>query len=121
MLDRLLGIQVQNDDPLTLRRRHSLSLLLLILIGISIPLSLLDPLMSGNIQGLIINWIAIGLFTVVYITTRSGRIGLALTLLLAGFSLIPIGASVLSRTPLPQIFFPCLLVVIAAAYGSPRA
>jgi anti-anti-sigma regulatory factor len=120
MLNRLLGIQVQNDDPLTQRRRRSLSLLLLILIGVSIPLALIDPLMTGKVQGLIVNGVAILLFLAIYLVNHSGRLALALTLLLAGFTLIPIGASALLGTPFPAIFFPCLVVVIAAAFGSPR-
>ncbi|HEU5099915.1 MAG TPA: STAS domain-containing protein [Roseiflexaceae bacterium] len=121
MLNRVLGIQMQQDDSLALRRRRSLSLLLLILIGISIPLALVDPLLTGNAQGLIINGAAILLFLTLYLINRSGQLALALTLLLAGFALIPIGASVSLGTPFPQIFFPCLVVVIAAAFGSPRA
>jgi anti-anti-sigma regulatory factor len=121
MLRRLLAIRSPIDDPLTLRRSRSLALLMLILIGISIPLALLDPLLTGNAQGLIINGVAILLFLVIYLINRTGRLTLAMTLLLAGFSLIPIGASRLSGTPFPQIFFPCLIVVIAAAFGQPRA
>jgi anti-anti-sigma regulatory factor len=121
MLSTLLFVQPRNDDPLIVRRSRSLAILLLILIGISIPFTLLDPLISGNFQGLIINSVAMILFVVIYLINRSGRLALAMSLLLAGFSLIPIGATVLTRTPFPQIFFPCLIVVIAAAFGGPRA
>jgi anti-anti-sigma regulatory factor len=121
MLNSLLFVQARNDDSLSIRRSRSLAILLLILIGLSIPFTLLDPLISGNFQGLIINSVALLLFVVIYLINRSGQLALAITLLLAAFSLIPIGAAGLTRTPLPQIFFPCLIVVIAAAFGSPRA
>jgi signal transduction histidine kinase/DNA-binding response OmpR family regulator len=121
MLSTLLDVHIQDSDPLIVRRSRSLAMLLLILIGISIPLALVDPLLIGNAQGLIINGAAILLFLAIYLINRSGQLALATTLLLAGFSLIPIGASALSGTPFPQIFFPCLIVVIAAALGSPRA
>ena len=121
MLSTLLYIRARNDDQLSVRRSRSLAILLLILITISIPFALLDPLVSGTFYGLIINAVAILLFVGIYLINRSGRLALAMSLLLAGFSLIPLGGTVLTRTPFPQIFFPCLIVVIAAAFGRPRA
>jgi len=121
MLSTLLYIQARNDDQLSVRRSRSLAILLLILIAISIPFALLDPLVSGNFYGLIINGVAILLFVGIYLINRSGRLALAMSLLLAGFLLIPLGGTVLTRTPFPQIFFPCLIVVISAAFGRPRA
>jgi anti-anti-sigma regulatory factor len=69
----------------------------------------------------IVSGVAILLFLVVYLVNRSGRLALATTLLLAGFCLLQTNAGVASGSPIPAIFFPCLVVVIAAAFGSPRA
>jgi anti-anti-sigma regulatory factor len=121
MLRRLLDIRSQNDDPLTIRRSRSLATLLLLLIGISILFTFADIAATGTFTGAIINSIAILLLAVVYVVNRSGRFRLAIAIVLATFSVLPISASVLLGEPFPQIFFPCLIVVIAAAFGSPRA
>jgi anti-anti-sigma regulatory factor len=121
MLSWLLDIQTQDDDILVVRRGRSLALLLLVLMGFSLLLAGVTPLVSGNLAGLISSGIAIVLFLAVYLINRSGRLTLATAILLTGFCLIQINAAILNRAPLPAIFFPCLIVVIAAAFGSPRA
>jgi anti-anti-sigma regulatory factor len=121
MLGALLDVQARNDDALALRRSRSLAMLLLILIGITIPFSIADLIISGNFGGTIVNIAAILIFAVIFLINRSGRLEIAATLFLAGLTILPVGASVLIGTPIPQIFFPCLVVVTAAAFGSPRA
>jgi anti-anti-sigma regulatory factor len=119
MLGRLLAIRTQDTDPLMSRRSRSLALLLLILIGITLILLLADLLITGNLGGTVVNGAAILIFVVIYLINRSGRLALATTLFLTGLSILPISAAVLIRTPIPQVFFPCLLIVIAAAFGRP--
>jgi rsbT co-antagonist protein RsbR len=121
MLGRMLDIYTRDDDILIIRRGRSLAFLLLLLMGFSLLLAIVTPLVSGNLAGLISSAIAIVLFTVVYLINRSGRLALATTILLTGFCVIQINAAIINRAPLPAIFFPCLIVVIAAAFGSPRA
>jgi rsbT co-antagonist protein RsbR len=121
MLGWLLDIQTGDDDVLIVRRSRSLALLLLLLMGFSLLLAGVTPVVTGNLAGLISSGIAILLFLVVYLVNRTGRLALATTILLTGFCIIQINAAVLNRAPLPAIFFPCLVVVIAAAFGSPRA
>jgi anti-anti-sigma regulatory factor len=121
MLSTLLDVQTQDNDPLTLRRGRSLALLLLLLMGISALLGT-TSLLTGQAAGAsIASAIAISLFVVVYLVNRSSRLALATTLLLVGFCLLQINGGIITGAPLPAIFFPCLVVVIAAAFGSPRA
>jgi anti-anti-sigma regulatory factor len=121
MLQRLLEIRMRDTDPLTLRRGQSLAILLIFLIVLSVLFSLADLLATGSLQGTLINGAAILLFLVIYAINRSGRLALAVNTVLAVFSILPISASVFLGTPIPQIFFPCLTVVIAAAFGRPRS
>jgi anti-anti-sigma regulatory factor len=121
MLGRLLEIQTRDADPLMRRRGRALARLLLILIAITIPFSLADFISTGTFSGTIINGVAILLFVAIYFINRSGRLALAVNIVLAGLSVLPISASVLIGAPIPQIFFPCLTVVIAAAFGRPRS
>jgi anti-anti-sigma regulatory factor len=120
MLGRLLAIQTQDTDPLMTRRSRSLALLMLILICISLLLAL-ALLIAGAFPGPIISVVASLLFVVVYLINRGGRLALATTVLLAGFCLLQFNGALATGSPIPAIFFPCLIVVIAAAFGSPRA
>ncbi len=121
MVRTLLQIHTREDDPLTQRRGQSLAALLLILIGITIPLTFVDLLTTRTFTGAIINTIAVLLFVVIYFINRSGRLQLAVTIVLAGLTLLPLNASLLLGEPLPQIFFGALMIVVAAAFGNPRA
>jgi rsbT co-antagonist protein RsbR len=121
MLGELIDIRARDDDPLVMRRSRSLARLLLLLIGISILFALADFTASGVLAGAIINAIATLIFFGVYLINRSGRLELALAILLAVFLVVPISASAALGQPLPQIFFPCLTIVIAAAFGQARA
>ncbi len=120
MLSTLLFVQARDTDPLMLRRSRSLAILLLVLSGITAVLAVADLIITGTLDGARINGAAILIFVVIYLINRSGRLALATTLFLAGLSILPISAAALIRTPIPQIFFPCLIVVIAAAFGRPR-
>jgi anti-anti-sigma regulatory factor len=121
MLGKLLDIQTRDDDVLFIRRSRSLALLLLLLACISVLLGSASLLVTGMYTVVIISGVAISLFLVIYLINRSGRLALATTLLLVGFCLLQTNAAVASGVPIPAIFFPCLVVVIAAAFGSPRA
>ncbi|HET9222986.1 MAG TPA: STAS domain-containing protein [Roseiflexaceae bacterium] len=121
MLHRLLKIQTRDADPLTLRRGQSLAILLIVLIVLTVLFSLADLLATGNLQGTLINGAAILLFLVIYAINRSGRLALAINIMLASLSVLPISASFVIGSPIPQIFFPCLIVVIAAAFGRPHS
>jgi anti-anti-sigma regulatory factor len=121
MLSQLLHVQTHSDDSLTIRRGRSLAALLLLLIVLSVPFVLGDFAATGTITGTLINGIAILIFLSIYAINRSGRLQIAVTLFLSLFCILPIGTSLLIRSPLPQIFFPCIVIVIAAAFGPPRA
>jgi anti-anti-sigma regulatory factor len=121
MLQRLLEIRTRDSDPLTLRRGQSLAILLIILIVLTVLFSLADLLATGSLQGTLINGAAILLFLAIYAINRSGQLTLGVNIVLAGLSILPISASAFIGTPIPQIFFPCLTVVIAAAFGRPRS
>jgi anti-anti-sigma regulatory factor len=120
MLSSLLNIRTQNTDALLRRRSRSLASLMLILIGISLLLAL-ALFIAGAFPGPIISLIASLLFLVVYLINRAGRLLLATTFLLAGFCLLQFNGALATGSPIPAIFFPCLVVVVAAAFGSPRA
>jgi len=120
MLSALLDVRTQDTDPLAVRRSRSLALLLLILITISLLLAL-ALFVAGAFPGPIISGVASLLFLVVYLINRSGRLALATTVLLAGFCLLQFNGALATGAPIPAIFFPCVVVVIAAAFGSPRA
>ncbi|MEO7913089.1 MAG: STAS domain-containing protein [Roseiflexaceae bacterium] len=119
MLNTLLFVQARNDDPLIVRRSRSLAILLLILIGISLLLAL-TLFIAGAFPGPIISGIASLLFLVVYLINRSGRLAFAILLLLIGFCMLQISGAIAAGSPIPAIFFPGLIVVIAAAFGGPR-
>jgi len=121
MLSELIDIRARADDPLVVRRSRSLARLLLLLIGISILFALADFAASGMLAGATINAIVTLIFFGVYLINRGGRLELALTILLAVFLVVPISTSAALGQPLPQIFFPCLTIVIAAAFGQAHA
>jgi anti-anti-sigma regulatory factor len=120
MLSTLLAVRGQGADPLTVRRSRSLAALLLLLIAISLLLAV-ALLIAGAFPGPIISVVACMLFLTVYLVNRSGRLTLATTLLLVGFWLLQCIGAVATGAPIPAIFFACVTVVIAAAFGSPRA
>jgi anti-anti-sigma regulatory factor len=120
MLSMLLDVRVQDTEPLIVRRSRSLALLLLILIGISLLLAL-TLFIAGTFPGPIISLAASLLFLLVYQINRSGQLTLAITFLLTGFCLLQFTGSLATGAPIPALFFSCLVVVISAAFGSPRA
>jgi anti-anti-sigma regulatory factor len=79
-----------------------------------------DPIVTGAFTGALINAIATIFFAIVFFINRSGRLGLAISIMLAALSVLPISASVLLGTPIPTIFFACTVVVVAASFGRPR-
>ncbi len=120
MLDRMLSVQSRHDDPLTLRRSRSMAMLMLLLIGISFLLALV-LLVAGTFPAPLVSGVACLLFLVVYLVNRSGQMTIATTVLLVGFCLLQFNGALATGAPLPAILFPCVVVVIAAAFGSPRA
>jgi len=120
MLSMLLDVRTHDTDQLNVRRSRSLAFLMLILIGISLLLAL-TLFIAGTFPAPIISGIASVLFLAVYLINRSGRLALATTLLLAGFCLLQFSGALATGAPIPAIFFSCLVVVIAAAFSSPRA
>jgi anti-anti-sigma regulatory factor len=92
-----------------------------VLIGISLLVVVVDPIISGNLRGAAINLSATIFFVAVFLVNRSGRLALALTIMLVVFSVLPIFSSVILGSPIPTIFFACAAIVIAAAFGNPRA
>jgi anti-anti-sigma regulatory factor len=120
MLTKLLAVRDQGIDTLTVRRSRSLAALLLLLISIALVLGLALSI-AGAFPGPIISGVASLLFLAVYLVNRSGRLALATTLLLVGFWLLQSIGAVVTGAPIPAIFFACVTVVIAAAFGGQRA
>jgi anti-anti-sigma regulatory factor len=94
---------------------------MLVLIGISLVVVVVDPLVTHNLRGASINLVATFFFLVVFFINRSGRLVVALAIMLIVFSVLPIASSVILGSPIPTIFFACAAIVIAAAFGSARA
>jgi anti-anti-sigma regulatory factor len=121
MLSTLFNMRAGGDDSLTLRRSRALAIVITVLIVISLLIVIVDPIVTGNLRGAAINLIATIFFLVVFLINRSGRLTLALTIMLVVFSVLPIISSVILGSPIPTVFFACAAIVIAAAFGNPRA
>jgi rsbT co-antagonist protein RsbR len=117
----LLTIHTRAGDPLLLRRARSLAMLTIALVGISILAVLVEPLFSDTFDGLVVNGIAIPLFGAVFLINRSGRLMLAISIMLIGLLILPIFSAAMLGSPIPTIFFVGVTVVAAAAFGGPRA
>src|SRR4051794_7007237 len=110
MLSTLLDIHTRSDDSLVLRRSRALALLIMVLVGISLLIVVVDPLISGNLNGATINLIAAGFFLIVFFINRSGQLTFALTMMLVVFAVLPIVSSVIVGSPIPTIFFACAAI-----------
>ncbi len=120
MLNSLLLIEARDQDSLTLRRSRALALLLVALASISIVFGLLNVIVSSTLQPLLNAIFGLILYGVIYTINRSGRLQIAVTILLAGQTIFPFVAAFFSRSPTPSVFFFSLIVVVAVAFGRPR-
>ncbi|HYT90196.1 MAG TPA: response regulator, partial [Gemmataceae bacterium] len=60
------------------------------------------------------------IFATPYAINRTGRVGLAVHMMLAGNVLVILASALINRTAIPAVFFMGLLVVVAGAFGQPR-
>jgi PAS domain S-box-containing protein len=121
MLQRLTAVSQRENDRLTIRRGQALALVLLLFLVVTALQGALDFALRRDQRVALNTAIGLTLFVLVYVINRSGRVRLAVLLLLGGgiLSVINIAASI--RTPIPAIYYLGLVVVIAAAFGRPNA
>jgi PAS domain S-box-containing protein len=119
MLQKLTAVAPRDNDTLTLRRGHALAQVLLLFMAISIGLGMIS--LADRDQPAQITT-AIGMLTIalVYAINRSGRVQLAMSILLIGGTCSTIIGAVIAQRPIPMLFFIGVIVVVAAAFGRPR-
>ena len=120
MMQRLLAVSPQGNDRLAVRRGQALALVLLLLLIITASLGVLDFALRRDQRVAINTIVGLALFTLVYAINRSGRVRLALAILLFGGILAVINAAVSAGTPIPSIYYLGMIVVLAAAFGRPN-
>lgn len=120
MLPTLFAVQPRTTDPLTLRQGYVLARLM--------PLMALIAALqfTGTIFANRPVWTwGLGALTpaiclVTYAINRTGRVRLAVNVLLTGLALLPTIIAIVLGTPIPSIYLTTLVVVVAAAFGKPR-
>jgi two-component system, cell cycle sensor histidine kinase and response regulator CckA len=117
MMQRLTAVSQRENDPLTIRRGQALALVLLLFLIVTALQGALDFAFRRDQRVAINTAIGLTLFALVYVINRSGRIRLAVLLLLGGGILAVINIAVGVGTPVPAIYYLGLVVVIAAAFG----
>jgi PAS domain S-box-containing protein len=118
MLQKLTFVAPRDNDALTLRRGHALAQVLLLLMVIGVALAALS-LNERDTPSQITTAIGMTVFVLVYAINRTGRVQLAMLILLIGGTSSTVIGSILSERPIPMMFYLGLVVVIAAAFGRP--
>jgi PAS domain S-box-containing protein len=118
MLQKLTFVAPRDNDTLTLRRGHALAQVLLLLMVVGIALAALS-LNDRDRPAQITTAIGMTMFVLVYAINRTGRVQLAMLILLIGGTCSTVIGAVISERPIPMMFFLGLIVVIAAAFGRP--
>lgn len=121
MMQRLTAVSQRENDPLTIRRGQALALVLLLLLIVTASLGALDFALRRDQRVALNTLIGLTLFVLVYAVNRSGRVRLAVALLLGGGIISAINTAFRVGTPIPSMYFLGLVVVIAAAFGRPNA
>jgi PAS domain S-box-containing protein len=119
MMQRLTAVSQRENDPLTIRRGQALALVLLLFLSVTVLQGALDFALRRDLRVALNTAIGLTLFALVYAINRSGRVRLAVLLLLTGGILSVINVAIGARTPVPAIYYLGLVVVIAAAFGGP--
>jgi len=107
-------------EPTTYRRSHALSILTIlasVMVGL---LALLIELTIHDGRIVLFALVSCLIFATPYAINRTGRVGLAVHIMLAGNVLVILASALINRTAIPAVFFMGLLVVIAGAFGQPR-
>ncbi len=118
MLQKLTFVAPRDNDALTLRRGHALAQVLLLLMVIGVALASLS-LNDHDQPAQITTAIGMTVFVLVYAINRTGRVQLAMRILLIGGTSSTVIGSIISERPIPMMFYLGLVVVIAAAFGRP--
>jgi PAS domain S-box-containing protein len=119
MLQKLTVVSPRDNDPLTLRRGRVLALAMLLFLGIAGALACM-ALLNRDMPAIISTTIGLAISGLVFAINRSGRVRLALSILLIGGTLTITSSALVAQQPIPTIFFLGLMVMVAA-FGSPRA
>ena len=107
-------------DPTTYRRSRALSILTILASAVIGLLALIIELTIHDDRIALFALVSCLIFATPYIINRTGRVGLAVHVLLAGNLLVILASALINRTAIPAVFFMGLLVVIAGAFGQPR-
>src|SRR5262245_5224551 len=106
-------------DPTWYRRSHALSILTIMSSGTIGLLALIIALTLHDLRIVLFALISCLIYGIPYLINRTGRVGLAVNVFLAGQVPVFFASALINRTPIPGIFFMGVLVVVAAAFGRP--
>jgi two-component system, cell cycle sensor histidine kinase and response regulator CckA len=119
MLQKLTIVVPRDNDSLTLRRGHALALVLLLLMTIVGALGCI-ALLNRDVPAIISITLGLAISGLVFAVNRSGRVRLALSILLIGGTCAIVSGAIVAQQPTPTVFF-LEMIVMVAALGSPRA
>jgi PAS domain S-box-containing protein len=119
MLQQLTVVAPRDNDTLTLRRGRALAHVLLLFIVVTIGLGIIS-LIDRDQPAQLTSAIGMATFLVTYLINRSGRVWLAMLILLSGGTCSTIIGTIAAQRPIPMLFFLGLIVMVAAAFGRPR-
>jgi hypothetical protein len=109
-----------NADSTTYRRSRALSTLAMLASAIVGLLALIIELTIHDGRIVLFALVSCLIFATPYAINRTGRVGLAVQVFLAGNILVILASALINRTAIPAVFFMGLLVVTAGAFGRPR-
>ena len=107
-------------DPTLYRRSRALNILTILSSGMVGLLALIIALTLHDLRIVLFALVSCLIYGTPYLINRTGRVGLAVTMFLAGQVLVFFASALINRTPIPGLFFMGVLVVIAGAFGRPR-
>jgi anti-anti-sigma regulatory factor len=107
-------------DPILYRRSRALSILTIMASGTIGLLALIIAVTLQDLRIVLFALVSCLIYGTPYVINRTGRVGLAVNVFLAGQVLVFLASALINRTPIPGVFFMGVLVVIAAAFGRPR-
>ncbi len=119
MLQKLTAVAPRDNDSLTLRRGRALAHVLLLLLIVEGALGCIG-LLNRDMPAIISITVGLANSGLAFAVNRSGRVHLALSILLIGGTCTIASGMIVAQQTTPTIFFLGLIVVIAAL-GSPRA
>ena len=118
MAQWLTFVAPRDNDILTLRRGRALAVVMLMFLVVAAGLEAIALADSdGSAQATTL--VAIAITALVYAINRTGRVQLAIKILMAGGTTILVGGAIANARPIPSLYFLGLIVVVAAAFGRP--